>query len=210
MDEGKERGVANEISVGEDVPNRGKHIIYVTRPLRYKGFELYRDAKDGYSPLLVLRDRHGKTLFGAYAPLQSIKQKDGTYLYRSGTTDALGSFNFPDGPGFSPVFRLQTVYHPDKIKKRVGEISFQVWKARSHGQESSEELFNGKATFGERIKAGDYMLSMDEVRYWTSMNLIHHPGLNFIYASFWIALGGLILNLVIKTVQRREEENLTG
>ncbi len=210
VEEDKARGAANEIAVGEDVQEGNRRIIYVTRPLKHKGFEFYRNNNDGYSPLFVLRNRQGKVLYGAYAPLQSIHQNDGTYLYRSGTTEAPGSFNFPQDPRFSPVLSLQTIYYPDKTRKAAGEVFFQVWKVKPHSQGSSEELFNGKAALGERVKAGDYMLSMDEVRYWTSMNVIYHPGLDMIFLSFWITFGGLILNLVIKTARRREEEGITG
>lgn len=200
VEEGKERGVANEIAVGEDVQKAKRRIIYVTRPFKYKGFEFYRVNKDGYSPLFVLRDRQGKVLYGAFAPLQSIEQKDGTYLYRSGSAAIPESFNFPQDPRLPAVFKLQTVYHPDKIKKRTGEVSFQIWGIKPDSREPSEELFNGKAAFGERVRAGDYILSMDEVRYWTSMNVIYRPGLGLIFGSFWITLGGLILNLILKTI----------
>lgn len=204
--EGKERGVANEIAVGRNVQEGEKRIIYVTRPLKYKGFEFYRHRNDGFSPLFVLRDAQGKVLSGAYAPLQSIMQKDGTYRYRSGTASAPGSFNFPQAPGIPAVFRLQTVYYPDKIKKMTGEVSFQVWKANNEAKpgapessESSEELFKGKAAFGERVKVADYLISMDEVHYWTSINLNYHPGLTLIFGSLWVAFGGLNLTLILKS-----------
>lgn len=95
---------------------------------------------------------------------------------------------------------MQTVFHPDKIKKRTGEVFFQVWGAQSQPEEPSDELFNGKAALGEKIKVGDYILSMDEVRYWTSMNVFYRPGQGLIFVSFWIALGGLFLNLILKTI----------
>jgi cytochrome c biogenesis protein ResB len=203
--EGKERGVANEIVMGEeDFKWWKKRMVYVNHSLKYKGFEFYRDEKDGYSPLFVLRDKQGKVSGGSYAPLQSIKQQDGTYFYRSGSATALDGFYFPQYPDRPPVLKIQTVYYPDKTKKMTGEVSFQVWGLKSGSQESSPEssemLFNGKAAFGERVKAGDYFLSMDEVRYWTSMNVIHRPGLPLIFGSFWVGLGGLVLNIVLKTI----------
>jgi hypothetical protein len=203
--EGKERGVANEISLGEDVQQERKKIIYVNHPLEYKGFEVYRD-KDGYSPLFVLRDRLGRVLYGAYAPLQSIKQKDGTYLYTSGSAIAPGSFDFPQDPEFPPVFRLLTTYYPDKEKERAGEVFFQVWQFNPrHATEGQKEkeLFKGKAAFGEMVRAGDFSLAMEEVRYWTSMKVIYRPGLGIIFSSFWIGLGGVILSVVIKMAKGR-------
>lgn len=188
-EDGKDRGIADEISLGQDLRKGRNRFLYVARPFAYKGFELYRNETDGYSPLFVLRDRQGKVLVGHYAPLQSIMQQDGTYLYTSGSFQAPGRFDFPQDPRLSPVFQLQTVYHPDKINKRTGDVSFQIWKAKPDNRGTFEELLNGKAAFGERVKVGEYMLSMDEVRYWTSMTLIYRPGLKIIFSSFWIALG---------------------
>ena len=202
--DGKKRGVANELAVGEDVQTGRMRIIYVTRPLNYKGFEFYRVENDGYSPLFVLRDRRGMELHGNYAPLQSIKQKDGTFIYRSGSAAAPGSFNFPQDASLPAVFKLQAEYHPDKIKKTAGEVSFQVWGIKPGApEEASEELFKGKAAFGERVKVGDYFLSMDEVHYWTTINVHYSPGLTLIFGSFWIAFGGLILTLALKTAGMR-------
>lgn len=205
--EGRDWGAAYEIAVGEDVQQGRKKIIYVNHPLKYKGFEFYRD-KEGFSPLFVLRDRWGRVLYGAYAPLQSIMQKDGTYLYRSGSAIAPGSFNFPEDPQLPTIFRLQTTYYPDQKKKRAGEVFFQVWQSSpGHITKGGKELFKGKAALGERVKAGDFFLSMEEVRYWTSMNVNYHPGLVIIFSSFWIVCGGAILTIIFKMakVGRKKE-----
>ncbi|MEK6582795.1 MAG: cytochrome c biogenesis protein ResB, partial [Nitrospirota bacterium] len=223
--EGRDWGAAYEIVVGEDVqqgrkkslrlvrtqadsPRRATEIIYVNHPLKYKGFEFYRD-KEGYSPLFVLRDSLGRVLYGAYVPLQSIEQKDGTYLYRSGSAVAPGSFNFPQDPQLPPVFSLQATYYPDKVKKRAGEIFFQarpiVHGKDTEGQEE-KELFKGKAALGKTVKAGDFLLSMDEVRYWTSMKVIYRPGSVIIFSSFWLGLGGITLSVILKMAKGIEKE----
>lgn len=200
--EGRDWGGAYEIKVGEDPVSSTeqaggkKSFIYVNHPLKLRGFELYRD-KEGYSPLFVLRDMTGKVIYGAYAPLQSIEQKDGTYIYRSGSADAPGSFDFPQATDRSPVFKLQTIYYPDKGKNRTGAVFFQV--RQFDPGEGHEELFRGRAAFGERVKAGDFLLSMDEVRYWASVNVIYRPGMQVILYSFWLGLGGIVLNVILKT-----------
>jgi hypothetical protein len=184
----------------------------VNNPLKYKGFKFYRD-KVGFSPLFVLRDRRGRVLFGAYAPLQSIRQKDETYLYTSGTAVAPGSFPFPQDPQIPTVFRLQTTYYPDKEKKRAGEVLFQVWRfdpSPWHDPEEEEELFKGKAALGKMVRAGDYFLSMDEVRYWTSMNVFYRPGFGIIFSSFWLGLGGLTLSNIIKIARSRKQQSLNS
>jgi hypothetical protein len=52
---------------------------------------------------------------------------------------------------------------------------------------------------------GDYFLSMGEVRYWSSMKVIRRPGEVFIFTSFWIALGGITLNTVIRIKELRKK-----
>ncbi|KAF0143340.1 MAG: hypothetical protein FD156_2701 [Nitrospirae bacterium] len=198
--EGRDWGAAYEISVGRDFQSKTKKNIYVNHPLKFKGFEFYRD-KEGYSPLFVLRDSSEKVIHGHYAPLQSIEQSDGTYIYRSGNAVAPGSFDFPQTPGFPPVFKLQTTYYPDKGKQRAGEVLFKVWplvrKKDSEGQEE-KELFNGRAELGKLVKVGEFFLSMDEVRYWTSIKVIYRPGLTIIFSSFWLGLGGITLSVILK------------
>lgn len=210
-EEGNKLGVANEIAVGEDMHNGKRHFVYVNSPWKYKGFELFRVDNDGYSPLFVLRDGNGTVLAGSYAPLQSIMQEDGTFLYRSGTVSTPGSFKFPQSPRFPDVFRLMATYHPDKIKKMAGEITFQIWPIKPGAPEDeAPELFQGKAAFGERVKAGEYFLSMDEVRYWTTIKIHYSPGLPFIFSSFWIAFGGLVLAAIQKTAKWRGQEGAEG
>ena len=210
QEEGKFREEAIEISVGTDVQRGSRRIVYIARPLKYKGFELYREKRDGYSPLVVLRDKQGKVLLGSFVALQSIRQQDGTFLYRSGTALEPGSFKFPQDPAIPPLYNIQTIYYPDKAQKGTGDISFKVWKYITDDKDASEELVNVKAAFGERIKAGDYFLSLEEVRYWTSIYVTYRPGLTLIFSSFWIALGGLILNLSLKTAKSREKESMAA
>jgi hypothetical protein len=158
-----------------------------------------------------MRDLRKRVLYGAYVPLQSIRQEDGTLLYRSGTKFAPGSFPFPQDPERHSLFSLQTTYYPDKEKKMAGEVLFQVWRFDPSPWSDPEEneLFEGKAALGEMVKAGDYFLSMDEVRYWSIMKVIYHPGEGIIFTSFWFGLGGVILNTIIK-IKKRQVEGNTG
>lgn len=212
---GRNWGPAYEIVVGGDIQQGKKkslrpatEIVYVNHPVKYKGFEFYRD-KEGYSPLFVLRDSLGRVLYGAYVSLQSIEQKDGTYLYRSGSAAAPGSFDFPQDSQLPPVFSLSATYYPDKVKKRAGKVFFQAWPiTRGKGTEGQEEKepFKGMAALGKTVKAGDFSLSMEEVRYWTRMKVIYRPGVTMIFSSFWLGLGGITLSVILKMAKGREKE----
>ncbi|MEK7197075.1 MAG: hypothetical protein AAB151_05365, partial [Nitrospirota bacterium] len=59
---------------------------------------------------------------------------------------------------------------------------------------------------GKTVKAGDFLLSMDEVRYWTSMKVIYRPGSVIIFSSFWLGLGGITLSVILKMAKGIEKE----
>jgi len=57
---------------------------------------------------------------------------------------------------------------------------------------------------GEKVKAGDYYLSMNEIRYWAGMTVRHNPGQPLVLASFWLGLGGLTLTMLARLRRKRE------
>jgi len=202
---GENKGVANEISVGI-APDVHRGMTYVTGHVMHKEMNYYR-KKDGFSPLIIIWDKDGKELYGAYSPIQSLKQDDGTYLYTTGTARGPGTIPFPQIPGEHPLIDLQFTYYPDKEKERTGEVLFQVqqFNPGSHS-EMSAERFKGKAAFGEKVKAGEYLLSLNEVRYWASLDVRYNPGLPVILTSFWVGLGGMVLTTGARFAQKKKQE----
>ena len=202
---GENKGVANEITVGAP-PDIKRGMTYVTGHVTHRGMKYYR-KKDGFSPLIILRDKDGNELFGAYSPIQSLKQADGTYLYTTGTAQGPGTIPFPQIPGEHPLIDLQFTYYPDKEKDRTGEVLFQVqqFNPGSHADMPGER-YKEKAAFGEKVKAGDYFLSLNEVRYWASLDVHYNPGLPVILTSFWIGLGGMVLTTGARFAQKKEQE----
>jgi cytochrome c biogenesis protein ResB len=200
-----DKGVANEIVVG-DGNDRKKGFVYITNHMNYNGFRYFRD-RDGFSLLVILYDKHGRELYGAYAPLQSLKQKDGTYLYTSGTSVGPGSFPFPQDP-LNPLLNLQISYYLDPKKERAGQVYFQVWPFRAEHPAKGEKIIaKGMAAIREKFQAGDYFLSVDEVRYWASINVRYDPGLLIILTSFWVGLGGMILTTIARLAGRKRRQN---
>jgi hypothetical protein len=199
-----DKGVANQILVGEEDAKK-EGFIYITNHMNYNGFRYFRD-KDGFSVLIVLYDKHGRELYGAYVPLQSLEQKDGTYLYTSGTAVRPGSFPFPQDP-LKPLLNVRISYYPDPRKERAGHVRFRVWPFRTaHPAQGEKIIAKGKAAIGEKFEAGNYVLSVNEVRYWASMNVRYDPGLLIILTSFWIGLGGMILTTIARLVSRKSSQ----
>lgn len=192
--DGTDKQVAYEVVVGEG-HSKKQGIIYVTHKLEHNEFGYFRD-KEGYSILIVLYDRMGREIYGAYIPLQSLKQKDGGYLYITGTKVAPGSFPFPQTP-LEPLFALQATYNPDPKKERGGDVIFKIWSLTKTGAKpEGKPGVEGKAAVGEKIWIGDYYLSANEVRYWVGMNMRYEPGKPIVLASLWVGLGGMVITTI--------------
>ncbi len=192
--DGADKKVAYEISVGEGEAKK-QGIIFITKHLEYRGFRYFCD-REGYAVLIVLYDKMGRELYGGYYPLQSLRQEDGSYLYTTGTKDGPGSIAYPyDRP--QPLFSLQVAYRPSKISERGGEAFFQVWPLTHEGERpEAKPLAEGKAALGEMFDAGDYYLSLKEVRYWTAMFVRYDPGLPIVLASLWVGFGGMVITFI--------------
>lgn len=191
--DGADKQVAYEVAVGE---GRSKKLgfIYITHKLDHNGFGYFRE-KEGYSLLIILYDKRGRELYGAYIPLQSLKQKGDQYLYTTGTKEGPGSFPFPQDP-LNPLFALQAAYHPAFLKERAGDAVLQVWQLDKAADDRKKPIAEGRAAIGKKIKAGDYYLSVEEVRYWVGMNVRHEPGQPVVLASFWVGLSGMVITFI--------------
>jgi cytochrome c biogenesis protein ResB len=201
-----DKRAAYEISVGEGHLKK-QGVLYITKNFDYNGFRYFND-KEGYSLLLVLYDKLGRELYGAYIPLQSLKMKAGGYLYTTGTKEGPGSFPFPQDPK-KPLFYLQVAYRPDLKKERAGDAVFQVWPYHiTDAREGGKAIVEGKAAVGTMFKEGDYYLSVEEVRYWVGMNVRHEPGQPVVLASLWVGLGGMVVTFIGR--MRRGKGNYNG
>jgi cytochrome c biogenesis protein ResB len=191
--DGADKQVAYEVAVGEG-RSKKQGIIYITHKLDHNGFGYFRD-KEGYSVLIILYDKRGREIYGAYVPLQSLKQKGDKYLYTTGTKDGPGSFPFPQDP-LKPLFALQAAYHPSFLKERAGEAVLQVWRLDKADDGRTKPIAEGRTAIGKKIKAGDYYLSVKEVRYWVGMSVRYEPGKPIVLTSLWVGLSGMIITFI--------------
>ena len=200
--DGASKRVAYDVSVREG-NQFTKGVLYLTHNLDHHGFTFFPD-REGYSVLTVLYDSQGKELYGVHVPLQSIPQKDKTYLYTTGTKEAPGTILFPQPPE-KPLFNLRVTYLPNPAKERSGEAAFQVWPAM--GSDSSREakpLAEGAAVVGSKFATGEYYLSVKEVRYWVVMRVNYEPGKPFVLGSLWVGLAGMIITTLGRILRGRQ------
>jgi len=206
--DGADKQVAYEVAVGEGLSKK-QGLIYVTHKLDNNGFDYFRD-KEGYSLLIMLYNNLGKELYGAHVPLQSLKQKDESYLYTTGTKEGPGPFPFPQDP-LKPLFDLQVAYRPSLLKgrERAGEAFYQVWTLQGDDLgPGGHAVVERKAAIGSRVKVGGYYLEAKEVRYWVGMNVRYEPGKPIVLTSLWVGLGGMILTFIGRTRRSRFDEKV--
>jgi len=201
--DGKDKRAAYEIEVGYG-PQKAKGIIYITKSLEYRGFKYFPDM-EGYSLLTTLSDSTGHELYGAYIPLQSFKNKDETYHYTTGRKeDGPLAIPFPQLPN-EPLFSVNVSYKPDPKKERSGEAQFLVYPLAKQSEKSDEKpMAAGSAPIGAPFHAGDYLLSVKEVRYWTAMAVRYEPGQPIVLSSLWVGLFGVTLTTVARMFRKRK------
>ncbi len=196
---------AYEVQVGEGIDST-KGIIYITHKLSHHGVDYFND-REGYSLLVLLADSQGKELYGGHIPLQSIRQKDGSFTYSTGyregervMTDVIP---FPNSPE-KPLFALQLGYTLSKLNERDGVAHFALFPLDKNGKPLYDKPFaQGNAPIGGRYVAGDYQLAPKEVRYWVGMTVRYEPGNFIVLASLWIGLAGMIITTMGRMLRGR-------
>lgn len=188
--DGEDKRAAYEIVV-EDGPRTVRKIIYVTEYMDLLGMRFFCQ-KEGYTVLVTLSDAAGKELYGAFVPLQSLAQADGSRMYVTGSAQEAQPFLFPPPPE-TARFELLVTYWPG-VEHRTGQVSFKArplgpdWKP---GPEST-----GLVDVGQPWRVGDLSLRPVEVRYWVGMAVRTDPGLTVIMGSLALGLLGSFMVLV--------------
>lgn len=200
--DGSDKRVAYDVAIGQG--SDAKHeIIYVLKPLVYRGFKYFRD-KEGFTVLTILYDKQGKELYGAHISLQSLQQKENTYLYTNGTKDGPKFLPFPQQPD-QPFFGLNVTYLPEEKNVRNGDVFYQVRSLDTGADKKNEKLIaEGKTAVGAKFDMGEYALSVREVRYWAAMFVRYEPGQPIILTSLWVGLFGMTLTLLARIFKRRK------
>ena len=203
--EGEDKRAAYEVEVGERGSTK-RGLIYITHKLTHRGFDYFNDV-EGYSLLVMLSDTAGNELYGAYLPLQSIRQGDEGYRYSTGYKDGdvvrPSTVPFPVPPEV-PRFALQLGYVPSKLQERGGEARYQFYPLDATGQPKPEKpLGEGTAAVGQVFAAAGYQLNVREVRYWVRMLVRYEPGKPIVLASLWIGLAGMIITTIGRMVRYR-------
>lgn len=202
---GKEdKRAAYEIEVGEQGEKKSG-IIYVTHNLTYKKFSYYPDA-EGYSLLVMLTDAEGKDIYGAHIPLQSLKQKDKSFIYVTGSKEGAAPFPFPQEYA-QPFMGLMFGLVPSVELDRTGTVFYKAYPIVSDNYKLADEpVLEGKVNIGESFNAFSHGISVKEIRYWTTMVVRYEPGKPLVLTSLWICLLGMTITTLGRLFQGRGQK----
>jgi hypothetical protein len=205
---GKEdKRAAYEVGVGEGADSV-KDLIYITHKLSHHGVDYFND-REGYSLLLLLSDKQGHEIYGGHIPLQSIRQKDGSFKYSTGYKD--GDSVKPDviiypGPPEKPLMALQVGYVVSKLKERAGDALFSAFPLDKDGKPVfAKAPAEAKVPIGGLFAAGEYNITAKEVRYWVGMTVRYEPGKPIVLASLWIGLAGMLITTIGRMLRGRRK-----
>lgn len=202
---GEDKRAAYEVSVGEE-NDRKQGFIYITHKLTHHGFDYFND-KEGYSLLVTMSDKQGNELYGAHLPLQSIRQKDESYLYTTGYKQEgvvkQGVTPFP-APPESPQYALMVEYSPSKLEERGGESLLRIYPLdQTGGPRLDRVISEGKVRIGGSVATDDRLMTFREVRYWVGMLVRYEPGKPIVLTSLWVGLIGMIITTIGRMVKTR-------
>ena len=193
---------AYEIAVG-DGGDKKTGIIYVTHNLTHEGFTYYPEV-EGYSLFVMLADASGKDIYGAHIPLQSLKQKDGSFIYATGSKEGASPFPFPQ-EHIQPFMGLLLGFVPSAAMDRTGRVDYKAYPLVGDGFKIGDEpILEGQVKSGESFSAFNHSMAVREVRYWVRMAVRHEPGKPIVLASFCVCLLGMTITTAVRIFRRRE------
>ena len=186
-------------------------VIKVNQPLAYGSTKIYLQA-NGYSPIVIVRDKSGKVIFDGPTP----------FLPQDGNLSSIGAIKIPD---MNPQIGFVSSFLPtaDRDPIRGGFSSYpevldprllvSVWKGDlglNTGvpqsvyriDTSKMERIGLKAlTVNETYDFGEGSITFTGWKSWVNLQIVNDPGKGFALLGAILAISGLLISLF--TRQRR-------
>lgn len=185
---GKIQSMESLVTVSKDnrILARGKTNFSV--PLKVGNFTFYQFNLFGYAPTLVVDNPDG--LKNSYVLIMNTIGSPPNYRF-------IYDFVVPNTP-----FQVSAELFPDyngiagKPATRSWEIRNPVLKLMVKDNEGT--VFSGILPASGSVSFAGYKVSMPQVRYWSSFNVVNDRGLSVIYAGFFVlSLGAAMIYLYV-------------
>jgi cytochrome c biogenesis protein ResB len=156
-----------------------KHVIDINRPYIDDSTTFVLKTL-GMAPLVVLKDRDGKEIDGAYERLDCLKGRRDQF--------AMGGFEFK--AKFYPDYVLEQ----GKAATRSLEFNNPVFLLTV--EQDKKKIAEGTIAPGGQFEFGGYRLEMRELRYWVRFNVVKEQGIPILYAGFALASLSIVWRLL--------------
>lgn len=180
---GKAAEYFSDVLVSEDGKTVAKETISSNNPLVYKGLTFLPDIH-GFSPLLILKDKKGKSLLDAYIIFTTHFDKD-----------KVAYEDFVNVPGIDVVIKGKI--YPDIV--RNGQVlGSKSGIPRNPAMylvvfEGKEKIFDGSVLLGQTVDFNGFSLTFADLRYWSSFWVTKDQGVSIIFFGCWVGIIGLFI-----------------
>jgi hypothetical protein len=169
-----------------------RHTIQINRPYRTGAVSCVL-KKPGIAPLLILRDRDGKELDGAYLRLDVLEDKEDSFTFAG--------------------YRFKANFYADYTKEGNREYSrsleFKNPVLRLTAFDGERVVAVGALKVGESLDLGDRSVTFAEMPFWVLIQVVKEHGERLVYFSLFLASFALAWRLLLyrRDIVCRVEEN---
>jgi len=165
----------------EIVDRAGKpHTMQINRPYRQGSVSCVL-KKPGIAPLLILRDRSGKELDGAYLKLDVL----------GGDED---SFDFA---GYNFKAKFYADYKREGDKESSASLEFRNPVLRLTAMQGGRAVGSGALRLGESLALGDRSITFAEMPLWVLMQVVKEHGEGVVYFALFLSSFALAWRLIL-------------
>lgn len=156
-----------------------RHTIQINRPYKTGNISCVL-KKPGIAPLMILRDRSGKELDGAYTRLEVLDDKEDSFI--------LGGYRF--------AVRFYPDYAREGEREYSASLEFRKPVLRLTAYEGTRQLASGALRLGESLPFGDKSITFAEMPYWVLIQVVQERGEGLVYFALFLASFALAWRLL--------------
>lgn len=157
----------------------GAHTVQINRPYKSGSVSCVL-KKPGIAPLLVLRDRSGRELDGAYLRLDVL----------GGNED---SFDFG---GYHFKAKFYPDYRKEGDKESSATLEFKNPVLRLTALQGGNEVGSGAVRLGESLDLGDRSVTFAEMPFWVLIQVVKEHGEGLVYFALFLSSFALAWRLI--------------
>lgn len=157
--------------------------VAVNNPLSYGNFVFFQSARYGFSPLLIIEDKDGRTLLRAFVSLNRVE--------KAGRVQWIDTFSVPDTD-----LRISAQFYPDAVapgglRLETKSIVPKRPALQLNVTQGKKVLFRGPLFLPGSVNFDGMALTFADVRQWSEFYVTKDLGIPVVFTGFWLAVFAL-------------------